>query len=57
MSSDGLSLIFLHWEYGWRGFAFAALLMSALVALFNELAKRALKTNKRKKHHKYGGKR
>lgn len=56
MSSEVL-LIFLHGEYGWRGFAFAALLMSALVGLFNELARRALKTTKHKKHHKYGGKR
>ena len=57
VSSDRLSLIFLHGEYGWQGFALAVLGVIALVALFNELADRVLKRNRYKKHHKYGGKR
>jgi hypothetical protein len=56
VSSDRLSLIFLHGEYGWQGFALAVLGVIALVALFNELADRALKRNRYKKHHKYGAK-
>jgi len=44
-------IIFLHGEYGWQGFAFAALMIIALVALFNELAERALKSNRRKKQN------
>ena len=57
MSSDGLAVIFLHGEYGWRGFAWAALGVIALLALFNELAERTVKRNRYKKRHKYGGKR
>lgn len=57
MSSDGLLIIFLHGEYGWQGFAFASLMVIALVALFTELAERALKSNRHKKHHKRGAKR
>ena len=57
MSSNELSLIFLHGEYGWQGFVLAVLGVIALVALFNELANRALKGNRHKKHRKYGGKR
>ena len=55
VSSDRLSLIFLHGEYGWQGFTLAVLGVIALVALFNELADRAI--NRNKKYHKYGGKR
>jgi hypothetical protein len=57
VSSDELSIIFLHGEYGWQGFVFAALCIIALVAFFNELADRALKSNRHKKHRKHGGKR
>jgi hypothetical protein len=57
VSSVELSIVFLHGEYGWQGFVFAALCIIALVALFNELADRALKSNRYKKHRKHGGKR
>lgn len=57
VSPDELSLIFLHGEYGWQGFALAVLGVIALVALFNELADRALKTNRHKKYHENDDKR
>jgi hypothetical protein len=43
---------FLHGEFGWQGFAFAALAAFALVIIFNELAKAAL--TKSHKHKKRG---
>jgi hypothetical protein len=47
-------IAFFHGEYGWPGFAAAALFAFALVFLFNELAKASLKKLKlnRRSHKK-----
>lgn len=41
-SGSAIVLLFLHGDYGWQGFVFAALVILGLVALFNELAARTL---------------
>ena len=51
-SCSAIALLFFHGEYGWQGFAFAALVILGLVALFNELAARTLKRKHVKKRHR-----
>lgn len=51
-SCSAVALLFLHGEYGWQGFVFAALVSLGLVALFNELAARTLNRKRFKKHHR-----
>jgi hypothetical protein len=51
-SCSAIALGFLHGEYGWQGFVFAALVSLGLVALFNELAARTLNKKHFKKRHR-----